>query len=143
MLGPKSVRQKRQRLQVPCSHDKNLLSSSKLDTTTKPSPRAYRKNRVRNSFPLGGKPDDLFSLPTPMPGYLPVPPAWMVLIVFSLPESSVRPLPVFSVNRCSLILSRALFASKPWIYKGIIPFAARSLAIELHDTIVYAIWCSS
>src|SRR5437588_873174 len=44
-----------------------------------------------------------------MPGFLPVPPAWMVLIVFSLPESSVLPLPVFSVNRCSLILSRALF----------------------------------
>ena len=65
-----------------------------------------------------------------MPGYLPVPPAWMVLIVFSLPESSVLPLPVFS---CSVILSRALFASKPWIYMGIIPFAARSLAIELHD----------
>src|SRR5438270_11711752 len=39
---------------------KNLLSSSKLDTTTKPSPRACGKNRVRNSFPLVGKPDDLF-----------------------------------------------------------------------------------
>ena len=39
---------------------KNLLSRSKLDTTTKPSPRACGKNRVRNSFPLGSKPDDLF-----------------------------------------------------------------------------------
>jgi hypothetical protein len=75
-----------------------------------------------------------------MHGYLPVLPAWMVLIVFSPPESSAPPLPVFSVNLYSLILFRALFASKSWIYMGTISYAARSLVIELHDTTAYAIW---
>src|SRR5437764_5680623 len=53
-----------------------------------------------------------------MPGFPPVPHAWTEPTPSFPPESTAQPLPVSSANPCSLLLPRALFASKPWTPGG-------------------------
>src|SRR6266576_958596 len=50
-----------------------------------------------------------------MSGFPPVPHAWTEPTPSFPPESTAQPLPVSSANPCSLLLPRALFASKPWM----------------------------
>src|SRR5882757_3757400 len=53
-----------------------------------------------------------------MPGFPPVPHVWTEPTPSFPPESTAQPLPVSSANPCSLLLPRALFASKPWTLWG-------------------------
>src|SRR5437763_14116686 len=82
-----------------------------------------------------------------MPGFPPVPHVWTEPTPSFHPESTALPLPVSSANPCSLLLPRALFASKPWTPLGDHPLCCnksgdritrhnrlRNLVFKLADT---------
>src|SRR6185312_5414196 len=69
--------------------------------------------------------------------------AWMAKTPSFLPKSFALPLPVSSVNLCSLLLPLVLFASKKWIYLAITRYAARSQVTELRGTTMCGTSCSN
>ena len=67
-------------------------------------------------------------------GFPLVPPAWTVMTLSFPPKSFALLLPVSSVNLCTRTLLLVLFASKPWIFTGITPYAAARPGIGLRGT---------